>query len=71
MIPERDGFLAADWRGYNEAMLLNIMALGSPTHPISTKTWEKPELVRVGELNDVAANKGTLADNPGGATNKS
>lgn len=39
--PERDGFLAADWRGYNEAMLLNIMALGSPTHPISTKTWEK------------------------------
>ncbi len=39
--PERDGFLAADWRGYNEAMILNIMALGSPTHPISSKTWEK------------------------------
>ena len=39
--PERDGFLAADWRGYNEAMILNIMALGSPTHPIPTKTWEK------------------------------
>jgi hypothetical protein len=39
--PERDGFLAADWRGYNEAMILNIMALGSPTHPIPSKTWEK------------------------------
>ncbi|MDO8368612.1 MAG: glucoamylase family protein [Saprospiraceae bacterium] len=38
--PERDGFLAADWRGYNEAMILNIMALGSPTHPIPAKTWE-------------------------------
>lgn len=39
--PERDGFLAADWRGYNEAMLLNIMALGSPTHALPAKTWEK------------------------------
>jgi predicted esterase len=39
--PERDGFLCADWRGYNEAMLLNIMALGSPTHPVPTKIWEK------------------------------
>lgn len=37
----------------------------------STKTWEKPELVRVGELNDVAGNKGTASDNPGGPTNKS
>ncbi|HLP96794.1 MAG TPA: glucoamylase family protein [Saprospiraceae bacterium] len=39
--PERDGFLAADWRGYNEAMILNIMALGSPTHPLPSETWEK------------------------------
>jgi predicted esterase len=39
--PERDGFLAADWRGYNEAMILNIMALGSPTHPLPADTWEK------------------------------
>lgn len=37
----------------------------------TTKTWEKPELVRVGELNDVAGNKGSLSDNPGGAANKS
>lgn len=39
--PERDGFLAADWRGYNEAMILNIMGLGSPTHPLPAETWEK------------------------------
>lgn len=38
--PERDGFLCADWRGYNEAMLINIMALGSPTHPAPTEIWE-------------------------------
>jgi predicted esterase len=37
--PER-GFLAADWRGYNEAMILVIMALGSPTHPIPAQGWE-------------------------------
>ncbi len=39
--PERDGFLCADWRGYNEAMILNIMALGSPTHPVPAKMWDK------------------------------
>ena len=28
-----DGFLEYDWRGYNEAMLVYLLALGSPTHP--------------------------------------
>jgi hypothetical protein len=37
--PER-GFLDATWRGYNEAMVLLIMALGSPTHPISASSWQ-------------------------------
>lgn len=37
--PER-GFLPADWRGYNEAMLLVVMAMGSPTHPIPADAWE-------------------------------
>lgn len=37
----------------------------------STKTWEKPELVRVGELNDVAAGSGSSTDNPGSPSNKS
>jgi hypothetical protein len=28
-----------DWRGYNEAMILYILALGSPTHPIEPGAW--------------------------------
>lgn len=36
-----DGFAQYDWRGYNEAMLLYILALGSPTHPIDPAAWEE------------------------------
>jgi hypothetical protein len=28
-----------DWRGYNEAMLVFILALGSPTYPAADHTW--------------------------------
>ena len=28
-----------DYTGYNEAMILYILALGSPTHPVSPKAW--------------------------------
>jgi len=38
--PEK-GFLDAQWDGYNEAMILYIMAFGSPTHPLSPDCWEK------------------------------
>ncbi|MGQ0640617.1 MAG: glucoamylase family protein [Gemmatimonadaceae bacterium] len=34
------GFIAHDWRGFNEAMLLYVLALGSPTHPIDPAAWE-------------------------------
>jgi hypothetical protein len=34
-----EGFLAYDWRGYNEAMIVYILALGSPTHPVSPEAW--------------------------------
>ena len=27
------------WRGYNEAMILYLLALGSPTHPVPDWTW--------------------------------
>ncbi len=27
------------WVGYNEAMILYILALGSPTHPVSASSW--------------------------------
>jgi hypothetical protein len=33
------GFIPYDWRGYNEAMLLYILALGSPTHPVAPAAW--------------------------------
>ncbi len=32
-----DGFLEYDWRGYNEAMLVYLLALGSPTHPVGRR----------------------------------
>jgi len=35
------GFISADWIGYNEGMILNILALGSPTHPADTSAWSK------------------------------
>ncbi len=34
-----NGHLPYDWRGYNEAMLLHILALGSPTHPVDPAVW--------------------------------
>jgi hypothetical protein len=34
-----DGFLEYDWRGYNEAMLVYVLALGSPTSPVGTDAW--------------------------------
>jgi hypothetical protein len=34
------GFIPVDWIGYNEAMILYFLALGSPTHPVdSTTAW--------------------------------
>ena len=33
------GFSGTDWRGYNEAMLVYLLALGSPTHPIDPQAW--------------------------------
>jgi hypothetical protein len=32
-------FQTHDWRGYNEAMLVYILALGSPTFPAARQTW--------------------------------
>lgn len=37
--PER-GFLDATWRGYNEANILYILGLGSPTHPLKAESWK-------------------------------
>ncbi|MCS7181708.1 MAG: hypothetical protein NZ869_01130 [Thermoanaerobaculum sp.] len=34
------GFLVADWWGYNEAMVLYLLALGSPTYPVGPEAWQ-------------------------------
>ncbi|HEU5194571.1 MAG TPA: glucoamylase family protein [Methylomirabilota bacterium] len=34
-----EGFLKYDWRGYNEAMLVYLLALGSPTFPVGVDAW--------------------------------
>lgn len=34
------GFIEHDWNGYNEAMLVYILALGSPTHAIGENSWK-------------------------------
>ena len=33
------GFLRYDWGGYNEAMILYLLALGSPSAPITAEAW--------------------------------
>lgn len=32
-------FIPSDWKGYNEGMLVYILALGSPTHPVGPEAW--------------------------------
>jgi hypothetical protein len=34
-----EGFHSYDWRGYNEAMIVIVLALGSPTHPVDADAW--------------------------------
>ncbi len=36
--PER-GFGTSEYKGYDEAMLLYLLALGSPTHPMDASAW--------------------------------
>jgi hypothetical protein len=38
--PEQ-GLIPANWVGYNEGMFVNILALGSPTHPGPDDLWEQ------------------------------
>jgi hypothetical protein len=35
-----NGFIISDWKGYNEAMILYVLALGSPTHPVGPEAWQ-------------------------------
>lgn len=33
------GFIPSDWNEYNEALILYVLALGSPTHALPAETW--------------------------------
>jgi hypothetical protein len=33
------GFIKYDWKGYNEAMIVYLLALGSPTHAVDPDAW--------------------------------
>jgi len=34
-----EGLIAANWVGFNEGMFVNVLALGSPTHPAPADLW--------------------------------
>lgn len=34
------GFNGSQWDGYNEGMILYVLALGSPTHPVEPQAWD-------------------------------
>lgn len=38
--PEK-GPTPLDWHGYNEAMIVYLLALGSPTHPVGPEVWQE------------------------------
>jgi hypothetical protein len=35
-----EGLASEGWHGYNEAMILYLLALGSPTHPVPESCWD-------------------------------
>ena len=39
----RQGLINANWARYNEGMLVYLLALGSPTHPIRHDAWQSRE----------------------------
>jgi hypothetical protein len=34
------GFIESQWKGYDESMILMVLGLGSPTHPIPDESWD-------------------------------
>jgi hypothetical protein len=36
-----NGLIAKNWTGYNEGMFVNVLALGSPTHPAPADLWDQ------------------------------
>lgn len=34
------GYIESDWKGYDESMILYVLALGSPTHSVGPDAWD-------------------------------
>lgn len=47
-----DHFLPAQWKGYNEGMLLYIMALGAPDHALPEGLWDRWTETHQGQQGD-------------------
>ena len=47
--PERNAFGTHDWVGYNEGMLVYILAAGSPTHPVGKDAWDQGWAAQLGK----------------------
>jgi len=56
--PERGGWGRAEWRGYNEAMIVYALGLGSATHPLGRDSWTQ------GWSSGLAEDWGTLEGYP-------
>ncbi len=39
--PREPGSNEWDWEGYNEGLILYLLAIGSPTHPVPPESWDK------------------------------
>lgn len=53
------GFIAARWDAYSEHMILDLLAIGSPSHPIPAKTWDgwRRDLVTYSTYTYIAGDK--------------
>ena len=68
----RDGkFLASRWNHYCELMLLYLLAIGSPTHPIAAAAWHADSALSAASspLSATATRAGTSERDPGGTPN--
>lgn len=50
--PDKGYFIQYFWDNYNESVFVNLMAMGSPTHPVSTRVWTEMRRHHVGSTSD-------------------
>lgn len=48
--PDKGYFIQYFWDNYNESVFVNLMALGSPTYPVSARAWTEMRRHHVGSV---------------------